>query len=360
MSPRRLPLHDEHVGLGARMTVSGGWTLPLEYTGAFQEYRAHRRGAVVWDASDLGSVRVAGPGAFALVQRTFTNDLRRTGPGRSQYTFLLSASDGGVVDDLIVWWVRDDLFLLTPGRPDAVLDALRSGRDTGAGADCAVSDVSYGRVLLAVQGEEARARMSGLDADAALLGPSRVRETRIGGAPGYVATTRFGGQTGFELHLPAAAARTVHRRLVGEGVVPAGLAMRETHRVEAGVPRHGHELGPGITPLEAGCAAAVALDTEFTGRAALLAAHRRGGRRILRSVLMGSRRPPSPGDPVLLADEPVGTITSGNYSPRHHRGLGLGFVHPEVPLGTGVTVRTPHGDLDGEVTTVPVARGAAR
>ncbi|WP_328946834.1 hypothetical protein OG259_40540 [Streptomyces sp. NBC_00250] len=360
MSPRRLPLHDEHVRLGARMTESGGWTLPLEYTGAFQEYRAHRRGAVVWDSSDLGSVRVEGPGAFALVQRTFTNDLRRAGPGRSQYTFVLSPADGGVVDDLIVWWVRDELFLLTPSRPDAVLDALRSVRATGVGADCAVSDVSHDRVLLAVQGEEARARMAGLDPDAARLGPFRVRETRIEGAPGFIATTRFGGQTGFELHLPAAAARAVHRRLVGEGVAPAGLAMRETHRVEAGVPRHGRELGPGITPLEAGCAAAVALDTDFTGRDALLAAHRTGNRRILRSVLMGSRRPPSPGDAVLLADEQVGTVTSGNYSPRHHRGLGLGFVCPDVPVGTGVTVRTPHGDLDGEVTTVPVARGAAR
>ncbi|MEU3900082.1 glycine cleavage T C-terminal barrel domain-containing protein [Streptomyces sp. NPDC045251] len=360
MSPRRLPLHDEHVGLGARMTEAGGWTLPLEYAGAFQEYRAHRRGAVVWDASDLGSVRVEGPGAFALVQRTFTNDLRRAGPGRSQYTFLLSASDGGVVDDLIVWWVRDELLLLTPSRPDAVLDALRSVRATGVGTDCAVSDVSPGRVLLAVQGEEARARMAGLDREAVRLGPFRVRETRIEGANGYVATTRFGGQTGFELHLPAAAARAVHRRLVGEGVAPAGLAMRETHRVEAGVPRHGHELGPGITPLDAGCGAAVALDTDFTGRDALLAAHRGGGRRILRSVLMGGRRPPSPGDAVLLSGEQMGTVTSGNYSPRHHRGLGLGFVRPDVPVGTGVTVRTRHGDLDGEVTTVPVARGVVR
>ncbi|MCX4745053.1 hypothetical protein OG455_05855 [Kitasatospora sp. NBC_01287] len=352
MTARLLPLHEEHTALGARMVESDGWLLPLEFTGAFQEYRAHRSRSVLWDASDLGSILVSGPGAFEALQRTFTNDLRRIRPGRSQYTFLLAAADAGVVDDLMVWWVAEDRFVLTPSRPDPVLRALRA--TAGPAPACTVEDVSGARVLLALQGAEAVARLAPIVPEAAAMPLFGVREVEVEDGWGLIATTGFGRRLGFELDLPIAAARAVHRRLIDAGVVPAGLAMRETHRLESGTPRHGYELGPSIDPLEAGCARAVALDTEFVGRAALLARRADGPTRMLRSVVLDSRQAPSTGSELIHNGAQVGRITSGNYSFRLHRGLGLAFVSPEVPVGSTVCVRTARGEVGGTVGVVPV------
>lgn len=327
--------------------------MPLTFAGVFQEYHAHRKRSVVWDASNLGAIRVSGPGAFQLVQRTFTNDLRRCGVGGTQYTFLLAEADASVVDDLMVWWVGDDDFLLTPNRPAAVLTALRS-----APLSCAVEDVSSGRVLLAVQGAEAVARMAQIAPAAASMPPFRVRECAFDGGVGLVATTRFGGQLGFELHLPPTLARDVYRLLVDGGVTPAGLAMRETRRMEAGIPRQDLELVPGVTPLELGLAQAVRSDTEFVGREAFTSVRLRGVERVLRAVVVRGRRVPEPGSDVARNGSSVGRVTSGNFSLRLHRGLALAFVRPEVEAGSEVTIRSPRGSVEGIVTTVPIDQGA--
>ncbi|MFF3595728.1 aminomethyltransferase family protein [Kitasatospora indigofera] len=353
MNPHRSPLHEEHIRLGARMTESGGWSMPLEFAGPFTEYRAHRNASVLWDASDLGSVLVAGPGARDLLQHTLTNDLARCGPGRSQYTLLLSAADGSVLDDLMLWWVESDHFLLTANRPEAVLAALRSARAAGPYPDCRIVDVSAGRALLALQGPQAAERMAGLAPAADSVAGSGVARLRLRGHEALVAATRFGGRLGYELQLPVPAAREVYRALLARGVVPAGLAMRETHRLEAGILRHGFEFGPGVTPLEAGLERIVAFDTGFTGRAALLLRRRRGIRRILRTVVMDGRRIPPTGAEVLQEGEPVGRVTSGTFSLGLRRGLALAFLRPDVAAGSALTVRTPAGEAGGSVAATP-------
>ncbi|MFJ2095088.1 glycine cleavage T C-terminal barrel domain-containing protein [Streptomyces sp. NPDC087901] len=354
MTRHRLLLHDEHTRLGARMVESDDWLLPLEFGGPFKEYQAHRRRSVVWDSSNLGRVRVAGSGAFEAVQRTFTNDLRRTRPGRSQYTFLLSPDTGDVVDDLMVWWVRDEEFILTPGRPEAVLDALRGTHAEATTGPCDIEDVAAGRVLLALQGACATEELAALGVDPAELPLSAVREVLLDGHPARIATTGFGRQIGFELDLPVAVARSVYRRLVDAGVTPAGLAMRETHRLEAGIPRPGCELGPSISPMEAGGSRLVALETEFVGRAALIARTRRGLDRVLRAVVMDTREAPPAGAVLLHHGDVVGRVTSGNYAPRLHRGLGFAFVCPHIGVGSAVAVGGPHGELGGRISAVPV------
>jgi aminomethyltransferase len=333
------------------MTDADGWSMPLEYAGVLAEYRACRRSAVVWDASNLGSVRVCGPGAAGVVQRTFTNDLHRAGVGGSQYTFLVAETDGGVVDEAVVWWVRADLVLVMPNRPGPVVAALRRA----AGDRARVEDGTAGRALLAVQGPRAADLVGGLVPAAAAMGPARVLPAEVDGRPVVVATTRFGRRPGFELHVEAGAAPAVHRALVAAGAVPAGLAMRETHRIEAGVPRPGFELGPDVSPFELGFAHTVRFDTEFTGRAALRARRSRGVDRVLRTVVMAGRRVPARGSTLYLGETGIGRITSGNYSPRLHRGLAFAFVRPDVPPGTAVTV----SGGDAVVTTVPIDLEAA-
>lgn len=327
--------------------------MPLEFSGVFGEYRRHRTAAVVWDASNLGSVRVSGPGARELVQRTFTNDLRRSAPGRTQYSFLLSETDAGIVDDLMVWWVDTELFLLTPNCPERVMSALWAVRDAARLTSCEIEDVSSGRVLLALQGAEASAYMADMAPTSASLPAFRVRETKLRGCSGLVATTRFGREAGFELHLAPSSGRTVYRLLLERGVTPAGLAMRETHRIEAGIPRYGYELGPGVSPLEAGFPQAVGFDSDFVGRPALLDRRRRGIDRILRTVVVSGRQIPRPGWELFSDGRPVGYVTSGNFSPRLHRGIGFAFVRPGIEPGGTVTMRTPDSTVDVEVETVP-------
>lgn len=341
------------------MIESEGWYLPLEFSGVFKEYRSHRDFVVVWDASNLGAIRVAGPGAFGLVQRTFSNGLHRCEAGRSQYTFLLRESDAGILDDLMVWRVERDLFYLTPSRPRIVLDALLAARDAEPHPDCVVEDVSAGRVLLAVQGGEARSFMARFDPAAASLPAFGVRELKVGGETALVAATRFGRQPGFELQLDASAARGLYHRLLAGGAVPAGVGMRETHRLEAGVARYGFELRPDVTALEAGLGHAVDFETEFVGRSALARQRRDGVRRLLRAVVMSGRLSPSAGDELFRDGRAIGRVTSGNFSPRLHRGLAFAYVDAQVEPGQRVTVHTAQSQAEGRLAAVPVDLGAS-
>src|SRR5581483_1157296 len=159
---RRSPLDAAHRALGARMVEFGGWEMPIQYTGVLDEHRACREHAVVFDVSHLGSVRVAGQGAFDLLQWAFTNDLHRIGPGRAQYTHLLDPDDAHVVDDIIVWWVAPDEFLVMPNASNtARIAGALSGDDavSRSGGAVAITDVTAERAVLAVQGPEARERL---------------------------------------------------------------------------------------------------------------------------------------------------------------------------------------------------------
>ena len=153
---RHSPLDAVHRALGAKMVPFGGWEMPLAYpTGTVEEHRACREGVAVFDASHLGTVRVSGPGAFGALQRALTNDLAKIEPGRAQYTHLLDEDDASVLDDIIVWWVEDDVFDVMPNasNTDDVLDALHAA----AGDDeLQVEDTTSTRALLAVQGPRAR------------------------------------------------------------------------------------------------------------------------------------------------------------------------------------------------------------
>ena len=151
---RHSPIDAEHRSLGARMVPFGGWEMPIQYSGVLDEHRACRERAVVFDVSHLGSVRVGGPGARAALQWAFTNDLGRIAPGRAQYTHLLDPHDASVVDDIIVWWVDDEEFLVMPNasNTDRLIDAVQEAGEAHGDGPCTVQDITGDRVVLAVQG----------------------------------------------------------------------------------------------------------------------------------------------------------------------------------------------------------------
>jgi len=312
------------------MVPFGGWLMPLAYpAGTLAEHRACRSAAAVFDVSHLGTVRVAGPGAFDRLQAELSNDLRRIGPGRAQYSHLLDDADGSVLDDVIVWWLAPDTF-------DVMPNASNTSRVLGA---LGGTDTTATRAVLAVQGPQARAVMARVAPEAAIVGRFRVGACTWRDAPCVVAGTGYTGEDGVEVAVPAAVAPGFFEAVLDAGAVPAGLGARDTLRLEAGLPLHGHELGPGITPLQAGLDWVVGWDKgEFRGRRALEVERASGPSRLLRGVVCDGRQPPRAGDGVHAGSRRVGTVTSGNFSPVLGRGIALAFVDTAAGLADGETV----------------------
>jgi glycine cleavage system T protein (aminomethyltransferase) len=353
---RHSPLDAEHRALGARMVEFGGWDMPIQYTGVLEEHRSCRTGAVVFDVSHLGSVLVTGPGAFTALQWAFTNDLRRIRPGRAQYTHLLDPVDAHVVDDIIIWWADDERYLVMPNasNTDDLVAALEEARSHADGPFDA-TDITPTRAVLAAQGPEARALLADVLADAAAVPRFGVTAvTYPGGADGWAAGTGYTGEDGVELHVPALAASDVWHAVLSAGLTPAGLGARDTLRLEAGLPLHGHELGPGITPLQAGLGWVVRFDKgAFRGSEPLLAEQERGVARLLRGLSVDGRQVPRAGCAVLVDDEAVGEVTSGNFSPMLEHGIALAFLPPDVEVGAAVTVDIRGRAVDATVVKTP-------
>ena len=353
---RRSPLHDVHSRSGAKLVPFGGWDMPLQYeTGTVAEHMACRTGAALFDVSHLGTVRVQGPGSYRALQWALTNDLDRVGVGSAQYTHLLDATDASVLDDIIVWWVGDERFDVMPNasNTDRVVDALQEGE-----GDLDVADVTAERAVIAVQGPEARARLAAAGGDeVASVGRFKVSASRFGEIPVTVAGTGYTGEDGVEMAVGVDDAPTVWERLVDAGVTPAGLGARDTLRLEAGLPLHGHELGPGITPLQAGLGWVVRWDKgDFRGRAALDAEREAGPHRRLRGLLASKGRPPRDGCAVRRDGDEVGVVSSGNFSPVLGQGIALAFLAPDVAIGDDVVIDVRGRDLPAQVVKPPFHR----
>ena len=339
------PLDDRHRALGAKMVPFGGWDMPIQYpTGTLAEHHACRTGAAAFDVSHLGTVRVGGSDAFDRLQQAFTNDLGKVAPGRTQYTHLLDPDDASVVDDIIVWWVGDQAFDVMPNASNT------AGVVAAIGGD----DVTGSRAIIAVQGPEARARLATVSAEAAAVPRRAVAEVEILGRPCRVAGTGYTGEDGVEVAVPAEAAAAVWDAVVATGVTPAGLGARDTLRLEAALPLHGHELGPGITPLQAGLGWVVAWGKgEFRGYRPLMAERERGITRRLRGLEVDGRRPPRADCRVLVDGENVGIVTSGNVSPTLGRGIALAFLPPDMGEGTDVVVDIRGSHAPARVVKTP-------
>jgi aminomethyltransferase len=347
MTDRRPYLYDLHVELGAKIVPFGGWEMPLQYaTGTVAEHLACRHDAVVFDVSHLGTVRCDGPDMFETLQHTLTNDLNKVAPGRAQYTHLLT-EDGGVVDDIIVWWVGDNEFDVMPNasNTEGVTSALPG------------VDVTLERCVLAVQGPNARAKAALVDPRFGEIGRFRVERFDYRGVEVRVAGTGYTGEPGLEIAAPNAVAEEIFRGLVAADITPAGLGARDTLRLEAALPLYGHELTLHSTTLEAGLGWVLGWKKEtFRGRAAVEREKERGVRRLLTGVVTPDRKPLRDGADVLVEGDPVGTLSSGNFSPVLERGIGMGLLEPGLAPGQPVTVMLRGRELEGAVAALPFVK----
>lgn len=337
VAARRTPLFDAHVAAGARMVPFAGWELPIQYGGAIAEQRAVRTGCGMFDVSHMGQLVVQGPGAAHDLQRLLSNDIEKLSTdGYAQYT-LLTNDQGGIEDDLIVYRLEPDRFLL-------VVNAANTGRDLvwiagGVGEATMVENVSDDYAMVAVQGPAALETLADLGiCDRRGVAPFRVGIVRFGDADMLVATTGYTGELGCELMMPADVAPDVWSRLV-ERVAPCGLAARDILRLEACYPLHGNDIDAQHTAVEAGLGWACGWSSDFIGRDALRFQRERGPEVSLQAIRMVDRGVPRTGYDVYAGGELVGKVTSGGYSPTLETGIALAYIRAEfAEVGTEVSI----------------------
>jgi len=350
------PLESRHRDRGATFAPFGGWLMPVSYAGTVGEHNATRSSVGLFDVSHLGKALVAGPGAAEFVNSALTADLRRIGPGQAQYT-LCCAADGGVIDDLIAYYVSDDEIFLVPNAANtaAVVAALQSQAPPGI----SITDQHRSYAVLAVQGPRSTEVLSALGLPSAMDYMGFVDAT-YSGVPVRVCRTGYTGEHGYELLPPWASAPVVFDALAGEvearGGQLAGLGARDTLRTEMGYPLHGHELSLDISPLQARCGWAVGWSKDtFWGRDALLAEKAAGPERLLRGLRAAGRGVPRAEMTVLRGSTPVGVTTSGTFSPTLNVGIALALIDANAGVADGdvVSVDVRGRPLECEVVRPP-------
>ncbi|MGE0687639.1 MAG: glycine cleavage system aminomethyltransferase GcvT [Dehalococcoidia bacterium] len=328
-SLRPLPLREQHVALGARFGEFSGWEMPLWYGGAVEEHMAVRNNAGVFDISHMGRFLVEGADAGELLASLYTRDPRRLAINASAYGFSCNDS-GGIIDDLILYRRGDDAFLVICNAANAAVvgDGLVAAV---TGKDARLTNLTdAGTTLLAVQGPKA------VDIIARILGEDvrQIARRTSGdatrdGRSFFLARTGYTGEDGFEVMASAEDGTWLLSRLVEAGVTPAGLACRDTLRLEAALALHGHDIDDTTNPFEAGLGWAVELDHEFRGRDALVAAKENVTRRLL-CILADGPGVMRAGSEIYAGDERIGVLASGGHSPVLGKSIGMGYLPRSV------------------------------
>lgn len=342
---RRTPLYEIHRALGAKLMEFGGWEMPLSYDGPPEEHRAVREACGLFDVSHMGEIEIVGPGALALCQKLTVNDVARLGIGDGQYT-IFCREDGGVIDDLIVFRTAADRYLLIVNAGNTAVDLAWVQQH--ADASVQVIDRSAATALLALQGPEADRALRGLTPlDVEGLRPFTCAETTVAGCAATICRTGYTGEAGVEILCAADDAVALWNALLDAarrcGGKPAGLAARDTLRLEAGLPLCGSDMDGTTTPLEAGLAWVVKLKKgDFLGRSVLVRQSEEGLSRRLVGLRMEAAGIPRHGYPVVVDGAPIGVVTSGAKSPTLGDFIGLAYVataSSEPGSAVGVEIR---------------------
>lgn len=345
---QRTPLYSKHVELGGKMVPFAGWEMPVQYSGVIAEHNATRQAGGLFDVSHMGEIWVTGPEAEALLDYLTCNDVKSLYDGRAQYNALIN-DNGGVVDDIIIYRFAKDRFFVCVNASNSAKDFAWIKSHNKFQAE--VSDVSSEYGQIAIQGPRAIELLGSLKID---FDPSAVKyfhfaQGSVEGIPVIAAHTGYTGEDGFELFVPAANTAALWDMLVqkgsGMGIVPAGLGARDSLRLEACLPLHGHELGDEITAIESGLGWIVKPGKgEFIGRAVLESQKRDGAPRALVGFFLDDAGIARAEDKVFVpgGSAPIGFVSSGTKTPTMNRALGLALIdshHKAIDTQLEVEVR---------------------
>lgn len=356
------PLLERHRALGARFVDFADWRMPLQYTSILEEHRAVRERAGLFDLCHMGEIVVVGAEAGPALDRALVSWPSALRVGRAGYS-LLCAPDGGVLDDLIVYRLAEDRFLVVANAANAVLvsDALA---ERVAGFSAIVDDQTLATGLVAVQGPLAAEIVAPLtDLDLAAIRSYGVAEGTVVGIPATVARTGYTGEDGFEIFVETGEVVRLWDALLEagrpKGLVPAGLGARDTLRLEAGMPLYGNELDPSTNPFEAGLGHVVRFDKpgDFVGRAALERIAAAGPARRRVGLVVDGRGIARHGYPVYAGDRQTGVVTSGTHSPTLGVPIAMAYVaRSDAEPGTMLAVGIRGARVPARVVPLPFYR----
>jgi len=356
------PLESRHEALGARLIEFAGWRMPVQYSGILDEHKAVRERVGLFDLSHMGELFVDGPEAGAALAAALVTDPPALALGRAHYS-MICAPDGGILDDLIVYRLGEEGFLVVAnaGNAAVVSDALAERLD---GFDAVLDDRSLATGLVAIQGPRSREALAPLtDVDLGALRYYAIAEGHVAGIAALVARTGYTGEDGFEVFVDTARTGELWDALLeatrAYDGVPVGLGARDTLRLEAGMPLYGNELDRTTTPYDAGLGRVVKLGKagDFVGRSALERVARDGATRRLVGLVVEGRGIARHGYPVHAGERASGVVTSGTQSPTLGVPIAMAYVAPgDGEPGTVVDVEIRDARVPARVVDLPFYR----
>jgi len=359
---KTVPLNDVHQQLGAKMVPFAGYNMPVRYSSDLEEHHTVRRAVGMFDVSHMGEFRVRGPQALDLIQRVTSNDASKLTPGKAQYSCLPN-QQGGIVDDLLVYMLAEEDYLLVVNASNIDKDWAWIQQFNTQGAD--MQNISDEMSLFAVQGPKATAALQSLtDADLSAIPYYSFVQGTFAGAPDVIiSATGYTGAGGFELYVPNAHAEQVWDAVMTAGqpygLKPIGLGARDTLRLEMGYCLYGNDITGTTSPLEAGLGWITKFTKDFTNSESLKAQKEAGVERKLVGFLMDGPGIPRSHYPLVNeAGEVIGEVTSGTQSPSLSKGVGLGYVKTELSKpGSPIFVQVRGKNLPATVTKLPFVPG---
>lgn len=362
---KRTPLYEEHIRLGGKMVEFAGWEMPVQYSGVVAEHVNVRERVGLFDVSHMGEIWVTGPEAEKALEYLTCNRVANLYDGKAQYSAILN-DEGGVIDDIIVYRFSKERFLLCVNASNADADYEWLARRNPTSATIVNASADYGQI--AVQGPRALELLAPLvkEADLLALKTFHFIETELLGTKVIIARTGYTGEDGVEIFMRADRTVDLWRLLLehgaGYGILPCGLGARDSLRLEAAYPLHGHELAPDISALESGLGWIVKFDKgDFIGRSALLPQKENGPARKLVGFYLDGAGIARQGDGVALAgsEELVGVVTSGTKTPTVQKALGMALVaRQHAALNTPISVVVRGRAIAGHIVSLPFYKRA--
>lgn len=345
------------------MVDFGGWDMPVQYTaGVIEEHMATRKRSGLFDVSHMGEIWVDGPGAIEFVNRLVTNDVRNLVDGQAHYSALTNDS-GGVVDDLLVYRFAENKLLLVVNAGTTEKDWAWITSHKAAGDDLELTNASADFCQIAVQGPDAFSILQKLtETDLSMIKYYHFAEDQVDGVESIISRTGYTGEDGFEVYAVPGRAEQLWNKLLETGnygseggILPCGLAARNTLRLEAAMSLYGHELGDEITPLEAGLGWITKLGKgPFTGSEAIAKQKAEGLKRQIAGFEMTEPGIARDGFDIYVGDEKVGVVTSGSPAPFLKKNIGLGFLPTELAIaGQEIKIDVRGKHLAAKVVPTP-------
>ena len=362
VSLKTVTLDSKHRELGAKMVPFAGYDMPVRYSSDLDEHHTVRRAVGMFDVSHMGEFRLRGPQALDLIQRVTSNDASKLADGKAQYSCLPN-HDGGIVDDLLVYKLADEDYLLVVNASNIEKDWSWIQHHNTQGVE--MEDISDRTSLFAVQGPKAQAALQALtDVDLSSIPYYSFVQGTFAGAPDVIiSATGYTGAGGFELYIPNESAAMVWDKVMtagqAYGIKPIGLGARDTLRLEMGYCLYGNDIDDNTSPLEAGLGWITKFTKEFTNSESLKKQKEAGvSQKLVGFVMDGPGIPRGHYELVDADGQKIGDVTSGTQSPSLSKGIGMGYVKTELAApGTQIFVQIRGKNLPATVSKLPLTKG---